>query len=385
VAEPLAGKWTAKILWANGRAHLQELPNIPSSYTGNISFRVMRSNFVTSQATQSPAISIPAHTSVSVPLGLLMAATPGDNPESIQFLAANGAKTSLPVARRTLIPSTGGAFQANITSTVGRDIGAIETFDINVPAGQTSLNVFFHTADASADNPYRFYLINPAGKSVVTANSAATTSNGVTQATATLSTSVPTGLAPGMWEIDVALTLDTSGLEFQQVVFGDVEGGGAEQVETTVTQQGALTLSVPNAAPVVLPTPGLSTDGTQLVSNGAINPVTITDTRQSSPGWTASGSSTAFTNLGGGAGFASTFLGWTPGGVTNVSGTQAVTLGGVVAPTATAGGGLSVPQVLATGAAGATGTNIVGATLNLAIPSSTTLGTYSSTLTITAI
>jgi hypothetical protein len=71
--------------------------------------------------------------------------------------------------------------------------------------------------------------------------------------------------------------------------------------------------------------------------------------------------------------------------VTNVSGSQTVALGAAVAPTATAGGALASAQTLATGSAGATGTNIVGATLNLAIPSSTSLGTYSSTLTITAI
>ena len=61
---------------------------------------------------------------------------PGDHPASVQFVAANGAKTQLAIARRTLIPSAGGEFDTLITSTVGRGIGQISTFNINVPAGR---------------------------------------------------------------------------------------------------------------------------------------------------------------------------------------------------------------------------------------------------------
>jgi len=96
---------------------------VPGTFTGNISFRTTAQRFVTLPA--SGPVRIPAHTSVAVPLRVLMPTTPGDHPESVQFTADNGARTSLPVVRRTLIPSAGGTFNTTITSTVGRGVGQI--------------------------------------------------------------------------------------------------------------------------------------------------------------------------------------------------------------------------------------------------------------------
>ncbi|EWM14225.1 S8 family serine peptidase [Kutzneria sp. 744] len=221
VAAPAAGQWTAKILWANGRAHLQSPPNVPGSYRGTISFRTMGQHYVTKKATD--AVTIPAHTGVDVPLSVDMPTAPGDHPESVQFVAANGAHTSLPIQRRTLIPSTGGKFTGTITSTVGRQVGQISTFDIDVPAGKKDLDVNFHTADASADNGLTYYLIDPDGKVVTTDSSPTTTVQGVGSdkpiADAALVTANP---KPGRWEIDVMLKLTVSGLEFTQQIAGTV-------------------------------------------------------------------------------------------------------------------------------------------------------------------
>jgi len=59
--------------------------------------------------------------------------------------------TSLPGARRTLIPADGGSFQTLITSTVGQMIGQLDTYEINVPAGRPDLDVRLSTVDASPD------------------------------------------------------------------------------------------------------------------------------------------------------------------------------------------------------------------------------------------
>ncbi|HTI21030.1 MAG TPA: S8 family serine peptidase [Kutzneria sp.] len=221
VAAPAAGTWTAKILWANGRAHLQSPPNVPGSYRGNISFRTMGQHYVTKKATD--AITIPAHAGVDVPLSVDMPAAPGDHPESVQFVAGNGARTSLPVQRRTLIPGAGGKFTTTITSTVGRQVGQVSTFNIDVPAGKKDLDVNFHTADASPDNVLTYYLIDPDGKVVTTDTSPTTTVQGVgaTQpiADAALVTANP---KPGRWEIDVVLRLTVSGNEFTQQMAGTV-------------------------------------------------------------------------------------------------------------------------------------------------------------------
>ena len=222
VTAPRAGKWTAKILWANGRAHLQSPPNVPTSFSGNISFRVTGQHYVVTPA--AGPVLIPAHSSVNVPLHVVMPTEPGDHPESVQFVALNGARTSLPVARRTLIPSDGGAFTTTITSSVGRGVGQISTYNIDVPQGQPSLNVSFHTTDASADNKFTFFLIDPNGTVISRVSTPTTDSSGVPVADGTLI--APTPVA-GRWEIDVELNLTTSGQEFTQTVDGAVSYGQA--------------------------------------------------------------------------------------------------------------------------------------------------------------
>ncbi|MBE7162694.1 MAG: S8 family serine peptidase, partial [Williamsia herbipolensis] len=164
VAHPEAGTWTAEIKWGNGRSHLQDPPNTPGSYTGTVSFKASGQNWVTSPG---PTVSIGSHRSAAVPVSVTFPDAPGDHPESLQLTSStSGSTLSLPIARRTLIPSSGGEFDPVFTSSVGRGLGGIETFDITVPAGDPDLGVAMQTADASADNPMSFYLVNPAGTAV---------------------------------------------------------------------------------------------------------------------------------------------------------------------------------------------------------------------------
>jgi hypothetical protein len=206
-----------KILWANGRAHLQSPPNVPTSFTGDISFRITGQHYVATPA--AAPVFIRAHSSVNVPLKVVMPTEPGDHPESVQFVALNGARTSLPVARRTQIPAGGGAFTTTITSSVGRGVGQISTYNIDVPQGKQDLDVSFHTADATADNKFTFFLIDPNGTVISRASTSTTNSSGEPVADATLIQPNPVA---GRWEIDVELNLTTSGMEFTQTVDGTV-------------------------------------------------------------------------------------------------------------------------------------------------------------------
>jgi hypothetical protein len=164
-------------------------------------------------------VSIPAYTTISVPLTIAMPRQAGDHPESVQLSAGDGAATSLPVARRTLIPASGGQFSTLITSTVGRDIGQVSTYDINLPSGRKDLNVAFRAPDASADNGFTFYLVNPSGTLVDTAITP-TTAGGDT---ADLYALHPTA---GLWQIDVVLNLTVSGKEFTETVNGNASDPG---------------------------------------------------------------------------------------------------------------------------------------------------------------
>jgi Subtilase family len=216
VSDPHPGTWTARILWSGLDVDPAQGPEPPGTYRGPMHFKVSGQDYRTSAA--FPPVTIPGHSSVTIPLRIAMPRQPGDYPESVQFSAGDGAHASLPVARRVFIPSHGGSFRTLITSTVGRDVGQVNTYEVNVPAGRRYLNVKFHAADASRDNKFTFFLVNPSGKLVATAK-APTTVNGKSVATASLYTLHP---APGAWQIDVVLDLTVSGKEFTQTVDGSL-------------------------------------------------------------------------------------------------------------------------------------------------------------------
>ncbi len=266
VANPTAGTWTAKILWANGRSHLQSPPNVPGSYTGNISFRVLGQHFVTSPALS--ATTIPADSSVTVPLSIAMPTAPGDHPESVQFSATNGAHLSLPVNARTLIPSAGGPFNAVITSSVGRGVGQITTFDLNVPAGENDLDVSFATPDASADNPYTYWLLNPSGTVVAEDATPTTTIQGSTTPVALANLIAPNPV-PGVWEIDVELNLTTSGLEFTQTVSGNVSYNQVHVTPSGLPTSSSTTLAGGVATPISVSVTNTSAVGRSFTLKGS--------------------------------------------------------------------------------------------------------------------
>jgi hypothetical protein len=258
VERPMAGTWTAQVVWADGRGHVQTAPNTPGTYTGTVTFQASGQDFTTRPA--SAPVTIRAHSSVTVPLTVAMPQTPGDAPESVQFTGAGGLETSVPVARRTLIPSAGGSFGATLTSSVSRGPGQIKTFYVDVPAGERDLDVSFYTPDHSADDPVYFYLFSPADLAP------AITEAGDVDVAATDTTPTPdnpTGRTsliaadpqPGLWEIDVMQGATTDGTEFSQTVTGAVtynrlapvtEKGLPTATSTTVGSSVPVTVTVTN-------------------------------------------------------------------------------------------------------------------------------------------
>ncbi|HEX3782252.1 MAG TPA: S8 family serine peptidase [Pseudonocardiaceae bacterium] len=221
IQSPVAGTWTAKFFWNAGDVDLQAPPAAPGSYRGTMSFRVTGQRDLVSKVTS--AVTIAAHASASIPVPVTFPTAPGDHPESVQFTGSNGAHTSLPVALRTLLPSAGGRFSTLITSTVGRDLGQLSTYDIEVPAGKKDLDVSFHTEDASANNTYTYYLIDPSGNLVSVDSTPTNTVRGIGAGTP-LADAFVTAVDPvaGRWEVDVQLDLTVSGKEFTQTVSGAV-------------------------------------------------------------------------------------------------------------------------------------------------------------------
>ncbi len=210
VANPMPGKWTAKFLWAGLDVDLAHGPATPGNYRGPMSFKVTRQSFHTKHA--AAPVKISGHGTATIPLRITMPQKPGDHPESVQLSAGNGAKTSLPVTRRTVIPSNGGAFTTRITSSVGRSVGQISTYQINLPASRQYLDAKFHAPNAARNNSFTFYLVNPSGD-VVTTATAGPNKN------AELYTHHPVS---GSWQIDVVLDLTTNGKKYTQTVHGTV-------------------------------------------------------------------------------------------------------------------------------------------------------------------
>jgi hypothetical protein len=216
VSDPMPGRWTAKILWSGLVVDLAQGPSMPGSYAGPMHFKVSGQDYRTSRAFLP--VRVPGHASIPVRLQVDLPRQPGDHPESVQLSAGDGAATSLPVGRRTLIPADGGTFSTVITSTVGRSVGQISTYEINLPSGRQHMDVKFRTTDAGPDNEFSFYLVNPSGDVVSTA-----TVDSRPVATADLSTTDP---VRGIWQIDVVLDLTTSGKEFTETVYGDLSDPG---------------------------------------------------------------------------------------------------------------------------------------------------------------
>jgi phosphate transport system substrate-binding protein len=150
-----------------------------------------------------------------------------------------------------------------------------------------------------------------------------------------------------------------------------------EPLTVTVPASGSFTLTVATG------TVTLTSDAAGDTATGVLNPITVSDTRNTYPGWSVTGQTSDFT--GGGTASGSTIsgnqLGWVPAGSSLAAG---ATLGSTVTPAAPGLG--SAAAVLASAApGGGVGTSSLGANLTLDIPVTAAAGPYLSTLTITAV
>ncbi len=256
VEHPMAGTWTVQILWANGRGHAQSAPDTPGTYTGTVTFQASGQNFRTWPA--SAPVTIAPRSSVSVPLSIDLPRAPGDAPESVQFTGRNGLESSVPIARRTLIPSRGGFFSATLTSSVSRGPGQIKTFYVDVPPGENDLDVSFYAPDHTADDPVYYYLFSPADLEPGVTESG---NIDVTAVDTTPTPDNPTGTAsliapdpqPGLWEVDVMQGATTDGTEFSQTVRGFVAYNRLAPVsETGLPTSTSTTIDTGSSVPITV-------------------------------------------------------------------------------------------------------------------------------------
>ncbi len=150
---------------------------------------------------------------------------------------------------------------------------------------------------------------------------------------------------------------------------------GSEPISVSVPASGSFTLTVATG------TVNLSVSGAN--ATGALNPVTVSDTRNTFPGWQVTGQESTFNGSGTAAGssISGNQLGWVP---TDTSLGTGVTLGPTVTP-ASPGLGTTAGVLAQAAAPNGTGTSVLGANLTLAIPASAAAGPYAGTMTVTAV
>jgi hypothetical protein len=151
---------------------------------------------------------------------------------------------------------------------------------------------------------------------------------------------------------------------------------GTVPITVTVPPSGVFTFTV---APGTV---NLAVSGSPATGTGVLNAVTVSDSRNTFPGWSVSGQESNFTGSGtaGGSTISGNQLGWTPTGTP----AGAAVLGPAVAPAAPGLG--TTAAILASASAGnGFGTSNLSANLLLDIPASAAAGAYSSTLTLTAV
>ncbi|WP_162624811.1 hypothetical protein [Streptomyces cadmiisoli] len=164
----------------------------------------------------------------------------------------------------------------------------------------------------------------------------------------------------------VPLTTDPDSSENEQTI-----------TATVPEQAGEFTWTIDASDRAVTMTDAVN-KGAYLQSTGDLKPVKVTDTRAAAPAWSISGQAGDFTG-----GLSGKYLGWTPAVLTDGAGAHA---GTPVAPGIDTGDGLTASATLGSATAGHTkGTGTLGAALDLRVPTTTEPGTYTTTLTLTAL
>nr|BFE50343.1 Ig-like domain-containing protein [Saccharothrix mutabilis subsp. capreolus] len=355
------------------------------------------------------AVSPNAPVTEGTPVTLTATVTPASATGTVQFKDGAG-NLGAPVAVSggaatftTTLPQGTRSLSAVFTGSAAHIQGStspVVSYQVNAPAAITTTTALAVTPSGSAAQYSPVTLtatVAPAGAagSVQFLDGAANLGNPVplSGGTATLSTST---LAVGAHSFSARFVPANAGAyEPSQSAAVALEvtpfaGVTASETITTEVLAGELLISVADQN-VVLPSPVMAADGSLLTTSGALNPITVTDTRAGNPGWNVSGQVTDFasgTNAINGAN-----LGWSPK-IVDKSPVQNITAGPVVEPAnalvpgaaAPAGRGLASSRTLATAAAlGGNGTANLGADLALKVPTSTLAGTYTAVLTLTAI
>jgi hypothetical protein len=315
-------------------------------------------------------------------------------PVAVTGGAASLTTTALPAGTLSLTAEFIPAAGANISGSTS----AAVPFTITAPAQATTTTLSSSPAAPTTADAVTLSAAVTVGSGTVNSGTVVFSEGGTTVGTAAVTNGTAsislTGLTAGghtytaVYQGNAAFLTSTSAT----VTVTVTQFAGVTATETITATVGAGALTITAGGAVDLGTLALNSGNTLLVSTPKdLAPVTVTDTRAGQLGWTVNGSVTDFTGPGT-AKINGENLGWTPrvisagAGQTVAAGPSVAPANGVAPGAAATGAGIKASKVLATAANGASiGTAQLTAALLLQAPTSTTAGSYSTTLTLTAL
>lgn len=241
---------------------------------------------------------------------------------------------------------------------------------------QVNTTVTLTATETASDNSH------PAGSIQFQAGATAIGTPVAVDATGTATTTTTFAAAGSVTLSAVFTPTSTSGFNgstgtFSETVSTTSPNSGTEPLAVTVPATGSFTLTVGTG------TVNLTTNSAGTTAVGTLNPITVSDTRNTFPGWSVSGQESDFAGSGTAAGstISGNQLGWVP---TDTALATGATLGPTVTP-ASPGLGTTAAVLAQAHAGNGAGTSALGANVTLAIPASAKAGPYAGTLTITAV
>ena len=183
----------------------------------------------------------------------------------------------------------------------------------------------------------------------------------------------------GLYSLSAVYTPTSSSYSGSTATLTEIVTGpyfNVEPIAVTNPPGGSFTLTVAPGTVTLTPSGSNAT--------GTLSPITVSDTRNTYPGWSVSGQAANFTGTGtgnSGQTISGNQLGWTP---TDTSLATGVTLGPTVAP-GSPGLGTTAAILASAPAPGGFGTSVLGANLTLALPNLAFAGPYAGVLTVTAV
>lgn len=251
VVHPAAGTWTA--VFSSGISSQVNAstgtPSPTAPYSGAIAYKATMNHWVESGSVSAKNVSVKAHSSAAFTVNTTMPKAAGDSSLTV-FLGAPAAYTAptIPISQRVLVAlnAKGGSFSGVMTGGNGRGNAPAsqDTFAMNVPAGQRSLQVKVGFGSQYKAEGIRVGLIDPNG---VPQSLQSNNSNVVLAATDSVSSAYLTASnpIPGQWRVVVWQLVTTLDRQITTPYTGTVtfndSGVSSDQFMQMGTDKSALT------------------------------------------------------------------------------------------------------------------------------------------------